>query len=50
MIDVQFESQHLLSLGATNISRDKFLSHINKLVNKAPIDWELFLYENSKYT
>ena len=39
MIDCQVSNPHLLSLGATEVTREKFLDLLNKGLLEKPIDW-----------
>ena len=40
MIDCQVSNPHLLSLGATEVTREKFLDLLNKGLLEKPIDWK----------
>ncbi|MBW8721446.1 MAG: leucyl/phenylalanyl-tRNA--protein transferase, partial [Polaromonas sp.] len=40
MIDCQQNTQHLASLGASEISRAEFVAHLNRNVGKTAPDWE----------
>ena len=38
-IDCQMQTEHLAWLGATAITRDRFLNHVRQAVNAPPIEW-----------
>ena len=40
MIDCQVSNPHLLSLGATEVTREKFLDLLSKGLLEKPIDWK----------
>ena len=40
MIDCQVSNPHLLSLGATEVTREKFLDLLKKGLLEKPIDWK----------
>ena len=40
MIDCQVSNPHLLSLGATEVTREKFLDLLRKGLSEKPIDWK----------
>ena len=40
LVDCQLPNDHLLSLGATTLSRNQFLTQLDALLSEGSVDWK----------